>query len=308
MAAALAPSLVFAQNTPTTLSTTLELVLGQTPPGDEPVKFLPEIFLDRTHSGPSFTPDATEVFWSGAYTPEGRQSGPQRILHSRFVDGAWSAPEVASFSGEYGDGGPFLTNNGTRLFFYSNRPAEPGGEPPDEHMSDIWFVDRTNTGWGEPQRLSFNTDQLEGMASVADDGSIYFQSNRPGTRGIFDIWVSELVGGTYAPPKNLGSGVNCPGINSSPLIAPDQSFLILAHNHNEPNNGLHIAFKKPDGTWTKPVSMGEKINSASTQRFPGLSPDGKYLFFTRGGAGSGLYWVAASIIDELKQTVMDRER
>lgn len=303
-AAVLAPSLVFAQNTPATQSTFSELVLGQTPPGDEPALFHPEIFLKGTHSAPAFTPDGTEMFWSRYYTPEGRRSRTQHIFRSRFAEGQWSAPELAPFSGNFSDGGLFLTNNGTRLFFYSNRPTEPGGEPSDEYISDIWFVDRTDDGWDEPQRLRFNTDSNEGMASIADAGTIFFQSNRPGTRGIFDIYSSKLVDGRYAAPENQGRNVNCPGINFSPFIAPDQSYLIIAYNHNDPNNGLHIAFKKPDGGWTKAVSMGGTINVTSVQRFPGLSPDGKYLFFTRGGARGGLYWVDAGIIDDLRQEVL----
>ena len=262
------------------------LHLGQTPPGAEPERFHPELFPDGIHSAPTFTPDGTEMFWSGDYTPEGSRSRLQRIFHSRFVNGSWSDPEIMSFSGEYSDGGPFLNKNGTRLFFYSN--------------NDIWFVDRTDTGWGEPQRLPINTDKYEAMASVADDGTIFFQSNRPGTRGTFDVYYAEYTNGTYAEPKNIGSQVNCPSINLSPLIAPDQSFLIIAYSNNEPNNGLHIAFKKRDGTWTKPVNMGDKINLTSAQRFPGLSPDGKYFFFVRGGSQGGLFWVDTKIIDELR--------
>ncbi|UCC44255.1 MAG: PD40 domain-containing protein [Candidatus Zixiibacteriota bacterium] len=284
-----------------------QLVLGQTPPGDEPELFHPEIFKDGTHSAPAFTPDGTEMYWSRYYTPQGRRSRTQHIFHSQFSDGQWSAPELASFSGTYSDGGPFLTKDGIRLFFYSNRPYEPGGEPLDEYgPSDIWYVDKTDDGWGEPQRLPFNTGQHEGMASVADDGTIFFQSNRSGTRGIFDTYFSELIEGAYAEPKNLDPGINCPGINFSPFIAPDQSFLIIAYNHNAPDNGLHITFKKPDGGWTRPVNMGEKINVTSAQRFPGLSPDGKYFFFTRGGAGSGLYWVEAGVIEDLKRVAFNR--
>ncbi len=299
-AVALAPSLLLAQTT-TTLP---ETAFGQTSPGDDPVKFLPEIFLDGTHSGPSFTPDGAEVFWSRYYTPEGRCARTQHIFRSSFADGKWSSPEVVSFSGTYSDGGPFLANSGTRLFFYSNRPATPGGEPSDEYISDVWYVDRNSGGWGEPQRLPFNTNQHEGMASVADDGTIYFISNRSGTRGVFDVYSSELVEDSFGSPKNLGRAVNCPGINFSPLIALDQNYIIVAHNNNAPNNGLHISFRKSDGTWTKAVGMGARINAASTQRFARLSPDGKYMFFVRGGRDGGMFWMDAGIIDNLRRTVL----
>ena len=117
--------------------------------------------------------------------------------------------------------------------------------------------------------------------------------------------MAELQDGEYAAPKNLGSAVNCPQINFSPLIAPDESFIILAYNNNAPHNGLHVSFHKPDGGWTKAVSMGPKINTGATQRFPGLTPDGRYLFFVRAVARRGtIFWVDAGIIEELRKQVI----
>lgn len=284
---------------------TKTLVLGTTPPGNEPEQFLPDVITESIHSAPSFSPDGTEMYWSRYYTPDGERSRTQHIFVCRFDNGKWSAPELAPFSGNYSDGGPFVTSDGSKLFFYSNRPAEPGGTPADEYISDVWHVERSGDGWGEPQRLSFNTDKHEGMASVAENGNIYFQANRPGTRGIFDAWVSELIDGEYTTPKNLGPAVNCPQINFSPLVAPDESYVILAYNNNSPDNGLHVSFRKPGGGWAKAVSMGPKINSGSTQRFPGLTPDGEYLFFVRAVARKGVtYWVDAGIIEELRKQVL----
>lgn len=281
------------------------LVLGVTPPGDEPEPFLPDIILDGVHSAPAFTSDGTEMYWSRYYTPEGRRSRTQHIFVSRRVDGEWSAPDLVSFSGRYADGEPFLTRDGSKLFFYSSRPAEPGGSPSDEYISDIWYVERAGEDWGDPKRLSFNTDKHEGMASVAANGNIYFQSNRSGTRGVFDVYVSRWTEGRYAAPQNLGSSVNCLKLNSSPLVAPDESFIILAYNGNAANNGLHISFREANGGWSKPVGMGSKINAGSTQRFPGLTPDGKYLFFARSVKRKrGVYWVDAGIIEELREQVL----
>jgi Tol biopolymer transport system component len=288
---------------------TPESVLGAAPPGNEPEPFLPETILDGVHSAPSFTPDGTEMYWSWGYVPEGRRSRIQHIFTSQFADGKWSAPELVSFSGgRYSDGGPFVSPDGLRLFFYSSRPTETQRTPADEDISvDIWYVERNGEDWGEPQRLWFNTDQYEGMQSVADNGNIYFQSNRRGTRGVFDVYVSELIDGKYAAPKTLGPAVNCPKINMSPLIAPDESYVILSYSNNAPNNGLHISFRTPGGGWTKAIGMGQRINATPSQRFPGLTPDGKYLFFTRSvSRKSGVYWVDARIIVDLSEQVLGK--
>jgi Tol biopolymer transport system component len=48
--------------------------------------------------------------------------------------------------------------------------------------------------------------------------------------------------------------------------------------------------------------MGEIINTDGSETQPFLSPDMKYLFFTRFNKNeSDIYWIDASIIDELKR-------
>ena len=54
------------------------------------------------------------------------------VLVSRQVDGVWGEAEAVSFStGEYRDVDPFITADGARLFFSSNRPdaSLPEGYP-----------------------------------------------------------------------------------------------------------------------------------------------------------------------------------
>lgn len=71
-------------------------------------------------------------------------------------------------------------------------------------------------------------------------------------------------------------------------ISPEEGYLIFAGGSD--NADLFICFKNIDGKWGSPVNMGDKINTNEWERFPVVSPDGKYLFFTRGGSiTSNLY-------------------
>ncbi len=275
--------------------------LGKEPPGMTPKPLAPEVFLDGVHSAPAFSPAGTEVYWSRYYTPEGKRSRTQHIFCRRVENGKWTAPAVAEFSGEYSDGGPCFTKDGKRLFFYTNRPAVEGGQPSDEYVSDIWYVDRENGGWGEPQRLAFNTDQHEGMVSVAGDGTLYFTSNRTGVRGVFDIFVSMPVDGKYAKPRNIGAPITSSGIEFSPYVAPDQSYIVFTYQHRPEGTGLHVSFRSDGGSWGKPVRMKADVNVYSVQRFPTVSPDGKYFFFSRETRGDRqICWVDARVIEELR--------
>ncbi len=60
---------------------------------------------------------------------------------------------------------------------------------------------------------------------------------------------------------------------------------------------LYISFKDQTGRWTKLINMGNSINTEQAEANATFSPDGKYLFFTR---GDDIYWVSAKIIEELR--------
>jgi Tol biopolymer transport system component len=98
--------------------------------------------------------------------------------------------------------------------------------------------------------------------------------------------------------------------NWAPFISPDESYLIFCSTRglSEYDQGdLFISFHKHDGSWTDPVTLGTTINTNQMERFSTLSPDGKYLFFTRDTEGydEDVYWVSAKIIDDIKKVVFD---
>src|SRR6186713_2131449 len=82
-----------------------------------------------------------------------------------------------------------------------------------------------------------------------------------------------------------------PSHTSDPLIAPDESFLIFHSNRpggfgikdkdvNVIHCDLYISFNEA-GKWTKPINMGDQINTTGIEMAPALTPDGKYFLFTR---------------------------
>jgi len=70
---------------------------------------------------------------------------------------------------------------------------------------------------------------------------------------------------------------------------------------------IYISFRDSEGNWTDPVNLGEDVNSDRQERFPSVSPDGKYLLFTRWvvRGNEDVMWVSAKIIDDLKEQVLN---
>src|SRR5262245_17211542 len=61
------------------------------------------------------------------------------IVSSQFRGDRWSEPGVVPFSGRYTDYDPFVTLDGSKIFFASNRPVT-GSNRKD---FDIWYVEKT---------------------------------------------------------------------------------------------------------------------------------------------------------------------
>lgn len=296
------------------------LYLGQDTPGEKPELFAPEIITTEyhEHSSPVFSPDGKEVYWSVFLN----FWGPQVILTMQLENDQWTQPEVASFSGQYSDGNPCFSPDGSKLFFESRRPVHPDSSYTGE--TDLWIVERTHTGWGEPRHLGWivNSPRWERGPCVSANGNLYFCSMRDGGYGASDIYMCEWRNGDYSKPINLGSNINTEGHESFPFIAPDESYLI----YESAIGDLFVHFRKPDGSWSEAINMAEKLKSSQPQdRFPRVSNDSKFFFFvsnrwlgnpycdseltlhelkTRAknidnGMGN-VYWVDAKIIEELK--------
>jgi hypothetical protein len=164
-------------------------------PDSQQVMAAPAIFAEGAIStgdmelNAAFTPDGKTLYFTKR-TPK-RQFWA--IVVSHFRNGKWSAPEVADFSGQYSDFDPFISPDGSKLYFSSIRPMD--GKLKQD--SDIWVVEREKASWGAPHRIEapINTPAQEYYSSVTADGTLYFSSTREGGKGKGDIYRSKLVGG-----------------------------------------------------------------------------------------------------------------
>lgn len=207
------------------------------------------------------------------------------IVTSRWQAGRWSEPKVAPFSGRWSDADPFITEDGSKLFFISTRPVD-GSAKED---TDLWMVGRSAAGaWGTPVNLAaVNSPAAEWFPTVTRSGTLYFGSERPGGKGGADIWRSRWVDGVYQAPENVGD-VNTPGGEFEPMVSPDERFMVFAAIGRAGGLGafdLWISHNQ-DGRWSKPEHLPTPINSPGWDFGPRLTPDGKTLLFTSSRASS----------------------
>jgi WD40-like Beta Propeller Repeat len=229
-----------------------------------------------SESHPAFTPDGKTLY----FLKNSPAFNFWTICVSHFDNGKWSAPKVASFSGQYSDADPFITADGSKFFFISNRPVDGDGKAKD---LDIWMMTKEGANWTKPVNLGvpLNSKGNEWYPTVAADGTLYFGSDREGGYGQTDLYRSKLIDGEYAKPENLAPPISTAADEYEPFIASDQSFLIfMAERPDGKGRGdLYLSHNR-DGKWTAPVSLGDKINSPAAEYSPKISPDGRYFFWS----------------------------
>jgi hypothetical protein len=230
----------------------------------------------------AFTPDGNTVFFD-------RSEGSHKtIMTSRRVNGTWSSPQVASFSGRWFDQDPLVAPDGSYVLFDSDRPITPGGKSLTQNYfsggrvapgANIWKVKREGDGWGTPVWLGpiVNNDVFIDFASVAADGTLYFIRFDSKAK-IMRMWRTSYRDGKYQPP--VSAGVGDPAISiHDPAVASDQSFILFDYGTVKGGLGrLSIAFREGDH-WSEPMDLGDVINR-DIPWGSHLSPDDQTVYFT----------------------------
>ena len=221
----------------------------------------------------SFTPDGD----TAVYDLSSGKNVFMVIAHR--VNGVWSKPEIAPFSGQWKDHDPAVSPDGSFVVFASNRPVTPGGAP-QGNWGTLWRVDYKGAGWGEPQLLppTVNFSTRTYAPSIAKDGSLYFIAPNPAN--IMHIFRSQYRDGTYE--KAVEQAVGDPAAHEKdPGVAPDESFVVFDSDDPVKNDAdrLFIAFREGDH-WGKAVDLGDAVNADNNPWGAHISADGRTLYYT----------------------------
>lgn len=260
--------------------------LGQKPPGLISEIFAPEII--RNASNISFSPDLDEVYFSVHKKDKDKSS----IYFSKLKGNKWTPVKRANFTngGKKEELYPFVSLIDNRIYFTAL----------DSIFSDekIWYVNRLEGSWSDAIQLD---------SPINDDLGFYINQAKNG-----DLFYTSISKGKmyYAPNKNG----KFPEVHEVELefghhgfISPSQEYL-LVYTRNKENEkrkdfDIYVCFKEKDGTWTKPIRFGNEVNSNFNEACPSITPDGKYLFFSRSNDEDELsnwYWVSTEIIEKLR--------
>ena len=212
----------------------------------------------------AFSPDGRIAYFDRANADRSKFA----IVASRFTDGAWQEAEPVPFStGEHRDADPFVTADGSRLYFSSNRPVEGRTD------WNTWYVELGGAGWGSPILATgpVSAAENEVFVSVSRDGTIYYSSNKSGEG---DLYRSRKLGTEPAERLSISTELG----KSNPAISPDGTLLVFAAEKPGERPDLYFS-REEGGTWSAPKVVA-RASSPFADFAPHISLDGRYLFFT----------------------------
>jgi len=226
----------------------------------------------------AITPDGKEIIFTLSDYKQKR-----RCLVSIKNQGAsWSKPEILNITGTHQDIEPFLTNNGTRLYFASDRPA-PGDTSRKDY--NLWYSERNENIWSEPVFLDtiINSSKDEFYPSLSSNGNLYFTATKKDGIGREDIYFSRNENGTYLKPEVLDTNINSPSYEFNAFISPDENLLVFSSFGRKDGLGggdLYFSTKDEEGKWHKARNIGEKINSEALDYCPFIDYERNNFYFS----------------------------
>lgn len=197
----------------------------------------------------------------------------------------WLEPEILPFCDSYMYLEPFLSGNGNRLFFVSDRPLDKSSI--EKKDFDIWYVDRANSNekWSEPKNIGkpVNSNLDEFYPTVSDNNNLYFTMESPNGLGKDDIYFSKWEDGKYQDPVLLGENINSNGYEFNAFISKNEDFILFTKYNEKDGYGsgdLYISRKDENGNWGKSTNLGMPINTKYMEYCPFYDEKNEILYFT----------------------------
>ncbi len=202
---------------------------------------------------PVLTPDENTIVFMNS------QRFYEAIMISKKSNGLWSNPvNITPQIGSDGDMLPTsISADGNELFLVKK----------DDKNSDIYYSKFDGNLWSSavPLNKNINSRSNETFASLSPDGkSLYFTSNRKGSLGGLDIFVSNKQSvGDWGIAENLGSMINTDQDEESPYLSDDGTTLFFSSKGHFNMGGFDVFYSTLNkyGQFDEAINLGFPVNT-----------------------------------------------
>jgi outer membrane protein OmpA-like peptidoglycan-associated protein len=200
----------------------------------------------------------------------------------------------------FGEVAPIITPDGNTLYFTRSKHPENILDQKNkdaEILQDIWYSAKNAQGlWAAAKNLGrpVNDEGMNAAATASANGNSLYILNVYGKDGTRSIGLSKttLNGGKWSFPEEIvitdfqakkNDDSETPATEFT--ISHDENILIMGLNRvpSFGNNDLYVSFREKDGNYSRPINMGNVLNTADNEGTPFLSADNKTLYFNSEG-------------------------
>ncbi|WP_299390535.1 OmpA family protein [uncultured Gelidibacter sp.] len=163
----------------------------------------------------------------------------------------------------------FTTDGKTMYFSRTNDKRVLVGEELVATVK-LYRAELIDTVWTNVKELPFSSELYSTQHPVlsTDNTKLYFSSDMPGSMGSFDIFYVDITENSegdekfqYSAPVHMGSTINTIHREQFPFIDSENTLYFASDGH-QGMGGLDIYMSKVfDGVYSKPINLGETINS-----------------------------------------------
>lgn len=203
---------------------------------------------------------------------------------------------------------PVISLDGKSLYFTSRRAWEDNSsdefkDPKFNNYPEDIFMSYTDGsgGWTKPVQMSFCIPDVNEatIAISSDERRIYAYQD---VTGYGDIYYSDFNDNKFKTLEQLDyDGVNTKYWETHCTVTPDGNNMYFVSDRPGGFGGRDIyrVVKLPNGSWSEPINLGPKVNSAFDEDSPFISIDNKTMYFGSNGPKSmGGFDIFVSVRDE----------
>ncbi len=223
------------------------LEASQKPLNINPLELPKSVNRFQSQYFPVMTADRETLIYTG------NQDGDENLYVTSTKDKIWSEPVSISekINTKENEGTASISADGRTLVFTSCGGRKGFGS------CDLFIAYKQGDNWTSPQNLGtgVNSPEWESQPSLSADGrTLYFVSDRKGSLGKRDIWMSKLDStNIWAKATNLGAPVNTTEDDLSPFIHANGKTLFFASEGHVGMGGVDLYFtENQQDRWNNP--------------------------------------------------------
>lgn len=251
----------------------------------------------RFDMGITISPDGKSMAFGVAH-----ESNPEEtcIYLMNYTNGKWTSPDKSFLPNNINTFFPMFSPSGNELYFAKSIDGSP---------TDLWVAAYIDKKAINPQPLDsiFNSKSREAGHSKSKSGTFYFTSNRDDQHQCCgDIYYAQPDSGKYSKIQKSDI-LSSEADEESLFLSPDENYIIIQawKYESESKHDLYISYRTKEDAWTVPKRLNSQINGKEIEQRPFVSPDNKFLFFSRTSVlreneqyvyDSNIYWVSTKSV------------